>query len=405
MNTDEILIKAEGVGKKFCRKYKKSLFYGFVDSAKSIFGIGKGFDTLRSDEFWAVNDVSFELRRGECLGLIGHNGAGKSTLLKMLNGLIMPDKGRIEIKGKVGALIELGSGMNPLLTGRENIFINGQILGFSKQEIKNKLNDIIEFAQIAEFIDTPVQNYSSGMKVRLGFAVAAQMEPDVLIIDEVLAVGDAGFKLKALQKVVSLMEKSAVILVSHSMGIISRYSTRTLLLNHGQIVYNGTPEVAIDKYFKTFKDKGIQNPKPFNKNLSNILYLLVINNQKVNLDPQKPISQIQINEDHPVEILAEYSTEAAFKELIFTLLVNDEQMEPITQIRENVKMTSNQITLTTQIPQLPLEPGNYFLNIGLATTRPEPLVVYQPACSIVIGQPKPNVSKIKTKTIYSISTN
>jgi len=193
----ETLIRVENVSKKFCRSLKKSLWYGMRDLSKEVLGRRHGGDgELRPDEFWSVNDVSFELKRGECLGLIGPNGAGKSTLLKMLNGLIKPDQGRIEMRGRVGALIELGAGFNPILSGRENIYVNGSVLGLAKEEIDQKLDEIIEFSELDEFIDSPVQNYSSGMKVRLGFAVAAHMKPDILLIDEVLAVGDIGFRTK-----------------------------------------------------------------------------------------------------------------------------------------------------------------------------------------------------------------
>lgn len=164
--SDEVLVKVEGLGKKFCKDLKTSLWYGLKDLVTGMRG-NRGERQLRPKEFWAVKDVSFELRRGECLGLIGHNGAGKSTLLKVLNGLINPDAGKVTIKGRVGALIELGAGFNPILTGRENIYNNGAVLGFSRQEIDEKLNDIIAFAELEEFIDMPVQNYSSGMKVRL----------------------------------------------------------------------------------------------------------------------------------------------------------------------------------------------------------------------------------------------
>ncbi len=214
----ETLIKVEDVSKKFCRSLKKSLWYGMQDLGREITGRRHGGEgQLRPDEFWAVNDISFELKRGECMGLIGANGAGKSTLLKILNGLIKPDRGQITIQGRIGALIELGAGFNPILTGRENIYVNGSVLGFTRQEIDEKFDSIVEFSEIAEFLDTPVQNYSSGMKVRLGFAVAAQMEPDVLLIDEVLAVGDTGFRMKCLNRIHELLESSAVIFVSHSM--------------------------------------------------------------------------------------------------------------------------------------------------------------------------------------------
>ena len=168
---------------------------------------------LRTKEFWAVNNVSFELKRGECLGLIGRNGAGKTTLLKMLNGLIKPDAGRIEMRGRVGALIALGAGFNPILTGRENIYVNGSVLGLTKKEIGAKLDEIVDFAEIGDFIDTPVQNYSSGMAVRLGFAVASSIRPDVLLIDEVLAVGDISFVLRCLNRVSELLPTTAVVFV------------------------------------------------------------------------------------------------------------------------------------------------------------------------------------------------
>lgn len=230
---DDVLVKVEGVSKKFCRNLKRSLWYGVKDITMELMGTHKNGE-LRRDEFWAVNDVSFELRKGECLGLVGHNGAGKSTLLKILNGLIMPDKGRVTMKGRIGALIELGAGFNPILTGRENIYNNGAVLGFSKKEIDKKLDAIIDFAEIGDFIDMPVQNYSSGMKVRLGFAVAAQLEPDVLLVDEVLAVGDVGFRIKCYNEIYRIMERAAVIFVSHSMPQVGKVCTSGILLKGGK---------------------------------------------------------------------------------------------------------------------------------------------------------------------------
>ncbi len=249
---DDVLVKVEGVSKKFCRDLKRSLWYGVKDISSELFGANKN-GQLRPKEFWAVDDVSFELKRGECLGLIGHNGAGKSTLLKMLNGLIKPDKGSITMKGRIGALIELGSGFNPILTGRENIYNNGAVLGFSKKEIDAKFDAIVEFAEIGEFLDTPVQNYSSGMKVRLGFAVASQMEPDVLIIDEVLAVGDVGFRAKCFGRIGELQNNCAVIFVSHAMNQVSRLSTSLIHLSQGKIEYQGNAmSEGINQYLNGF---------------------------------------------------------------------------------------------------------------------------------------------------------
>jgi lipopolysaccharide transport system ATP-binding protein len=208
---------------------------------------------LRPDEFWALKDVSFELRRGECLGLIGRNGAGKTTLLKMLNGLIKPDTGHIEMRGKVGAMIALGAGFNPILTGRENIYVSGSVLGFSKTDIDKRFDKIIDFADISSFIDSPVQTYSSGMQVRLGFAVASSMDPDILLIDEVLAVGDVGFRTKCYNRIHEISKTTAIIFVSHSMSHIDRLSTTALALANGQIGYRGDKSLAIDFYNQLFK--------------------------------------------------------------------------------------------------------------------------------------------------------
>ena len=229
------------------------MWYGLKDVVNSMFGLSGKKSKLRKEEFWAIKDIGFQLRRGECLGLIGHNGVGKSTLLKMLNGLIRPDEGSIIMRGKVGALIELGAGFNPILTGRENIYVNGQLIGFSKKEIDEKLNAILDFAEIGEFIDSPIQNYSSGMKVRLGFAIAAQMEPDVLIIDEVLSVGDLGFVLKCFNAIDKMINKTAVIFVSHSMPQISRICTSIALLEKGKAIFQGTDvSRGIDFYYSKF---------------------------------------------------------------------------------------------------------------------------------------------------------
>ena len=251
---NEPLIRVNGVSKKFCRDLKLSLWYGLQDIGNELLGREHGAgEDLRPREFWAVRDINFELHRGECLGLIGRNGAGKTTLLKMLTGLIKPDQGCIELRGRIGALIALGAGFSPILTGRENIFVNGSILGLSKHEIERNLDEIIDFADIGDFIDTPVQSYSSGMTVRLGFSIAVKLiKPDILILDEVLAVGDEGFRAKCYEAVANMLENSAVIFVSHSMPAIQRISSKVLLLQEGQVRFDGPPVRGIEQYHAMF---------------------------------------------------------------------------------------------------------------------------------------------------------
>jgi lipopolysaccharide transport system ATP-binding protein len=236
----DVLVKVDHVSKKFCRDLKRSLWYGVKDTVGDLIGLDGSTQHLRPDEFWAVDDVSFEVRRGECLGLIGHNGAGKTTLLKMLNGLVKPDNGRIEMRGRVGALIALGAGFNPILTGRENIYVNGSVLGLGRREIEAKIDEIIDFAGIGNFIDAPVQSYSSGMAVRLGFAIAAATSPDVLLLDEVLAVGDVAFIAKCFNTLAEFRKRgTAFIFVSHNMHMITRYCQHVIYLRRGQVRHAG----------------------------------------------------------------------------------------------------------------------------------------------------------------------
>lgn len=253
----EVLIKVENVRKKFCRSLRRSLQYGMQDIAADLIGL-RMKPELRQGEFYAVDDISFELRRRECLGIIGKNGAGKTTLLKMLNGLIKPDAGKITVRGRVGALIALGAGFNPLLSGRENIFVNGSILGMRKAEINAKLDSIIDFAELREFIDTPVQSYSSGMVVRLGFAVAIHCHPDSLLLDEVLAVGDTAFQSKCFNTLNELRNRGiGFILISHNLSSIDAFCDRVVYLKQGRSVFIGSTQAAIAEYNRDLLAEGV----------------------------------------------------------------------------------------------------------------------------------------------------
>ena len=275
--SDDVLVSVENVSKRFCRSLKRSLWYGLQDLGSEIGGRGHGGGSrlpqssadvqLRQDEFWAVKDVSFELRRGECLGLIGRNGSGKSTLLRMLSGLIKPDAGIIKTSGQINALIALGAGFNPILSGYENIQIASSV-NFQRKLTKEKIEEIIDFSGLEEFIYSPVQSYSSGMVVRLGFAVATAFSPDILILDEVLAVGDEEFRAKCYQKIGEISKSSATIFVSHNMNHIYQLCNRILHLERGFPTFFEDTLDGINKYdscntnLLTIKGKTILN-KPF----------------------------------------------------------------------------------------------------------------------------------------------
>lgn len=245
----ETVVQVENVGKRFCRNLRRSLWYAVKDSALDLLGSGTCSTSLRKDEFWANQGISFELKKGQCLGLIGRNGAGKTTLLKMLNGLIKPDTGRIRLRGRVGALIALGAGFDPVLTGRENIYVNASILGLSRRQIKDIVDDVVAFAEIEEFIDAPVRTYSSGMQVRLGFSVASRLKPDIFLIDEVLAVGDYRFKTKAKRTIQETIHKgTAVAFVSHNLHEVAGVADRCVWLERGRVRECGTTDEVISHY-------------------------------------------------------------------------------------------------------------------------------------------------------------
>lgn len=365
----DTLIKVDNVSKKFCRDLKRSLFYGAVDLGYELLGSKNDFKKdLRAKEFWAVNDVSFHVKRGECIGLIGPNGSGKSTILKMLNGLIKPDTGRIEMYGRVGALIELGAGFNPILTGRENIYVNASVLGFKKREIDKLFDKIVDFSELEDFIDTPVQYYSSGMKVRLGFSVASQLRPDILLIDEVLAVGDAGFKIKCINEIYEMMKNASIIFVSHSMSQVGKICTSGLVMANGKSFFK-TDNIAelILNYYELFKDsnfsyEGKKAAEIINFKFGNIgnevtyIESCVIKRNEVQLFKTLEKTKILIEIGFPV-IIDEFSIYLSFLDYSNNVVL---QISPM-----SIKNSSHSITVQAHLDNLPLNTGIYTVTVQI----------------------------------------
>lgn len=254
----DAIITVENLGKKYLLRHQRNERYTALrdvlsEKAKNLFrGRGRnGAADPTREEFWALKDVNFEVKQGEVVGIIGRNGAGKSTLLKILSRITEPTTGRVRIKGRVASLLEVGTGFHPELTGRENIFLNGAILGMGRAEIKSKFDEIVAFAEVEKFLDTPVKRYSSGMYVRLAFAVAAHLEPEILVVDEVLAVGDAEFQKKCLGKMQDVAKGGRTVLfVSHNMGAVSGLCRRSLMLDLGKIKNDGLSEEVIELYLR-----------------------------------------------------------------------------------------------------------------------------------------------------------
>jgi lipopolysaccharide transport system ATP-binding protein len=255
------IIKAEGLSKQYRIGARRAAYATFRETASEALGAPLRLLRRRRDRtgeyLWALRDVSFDVEPGEVLGVVGRNGAGKSTLLKILSRITEPTKGRITLYGRVGSLLEVGTGFHPELSGRENIYLNGAILGMRRREIESKFDEIVAFAEVERFIDTPVKRYSSGMYMRLAFAVAAHLEPEILLVDEVLAVGDAVFQKKCLGKMGEVASQGRTVLfVSHNVAAVSQLCTRALLLSDGQLVLSGKTSEVVAEYFKAGVEAG-----------------------------------------------------------------------------------------------------------------------------------------------------
>lgn len=242
-------LKVDHVSKKFCKSLNRSMRYGLSDIGKNLLGMSTNPGILREDEFFAVNDVTFDVKKGDTFGIVGLNGSGKSTLLKMINGIYKPDKGKISVRGRVGALIEVGAGFHRMLTGRENVYLNATIYGMSKKDVDKKFDDIVDFAEIGEFIDTPVKQYSVGMYIRLGFSVAIHCEPDILLVDEVLSVGDSRFVEKCQERISRMLANGmTLILVSHNMRLITAMCSRAMLIYNGRQIGYADSNSIVHRY-------------------------------------------------------------------------------------------------------------------------------------------------------------
>jgi lipopolysaccharide transport system ATP-binding protein len=318
---------------------------------------------LRKAEFWGLNDISFELRRGESLAIIGANGAGKSTLLKILNGLIKPDAGQVRIKGRVGALIELGIGLNPVLSGRENIYMRAILLGLSRQQVKPLIEPIIEFTGLGEAIEMPVQFYSSGMSARLAYAVAAHLNPDILLVDEVLAVGDMEFQRKCILHMLGYLKAGgSIILVSHAMHHIQAVCQRGIMLEKGQITFTGSAIDTLDRYFEKQLSKLDGGKTGFSTDIT----------------PDRPVAienvTLQSNSGKTVQTGGNLTIHLAYRSLkpihnigwSFSFLTQ-EGMICITGAICFGPITLHQgaHTLHCNLKQLPLTPGEYGLRVVL----------------------------------------
>lgn len=321
---DDVIVSVEQVSKKYCRSLRRSMWYGLVDSARDLIARSSHSDRLRAKEFWAVDGVSFEVGRGQALGVVGPNGAGKSTLLMMLHGIVRPDAGRIRIRGRAAPLIGVGAGFHPQLTGRENIYVNAAILGLSKGETDEVFDEIVEFADIGDYLDSPVKFYSSGMYVRLGFSVAVHVRPDVLLVDEVLSVGDVSFQSRCFNRIAEMRENgTAIILVSHNMHHVASFCDRVLYMRHGQPQCLGPPGESLAFYTRDMMKRRTGEVVEDGADLSEVngTGRMVIRDVSFLDDDGREVSSLRSGD--PLTIQVDYTSDGSVKNPMLDLVIRN----------------------------------------------------------------------------------
>jgi lipopolysaccharide transport system ATP-binding protein len=374
----DVAIRVEALGKQYWLNGRapyetlRERINSLCAAPFSLFRKRRGEAERTSAPFWALKDVSFEVKQGEVLGIIGRNGAGKSTLLKILSRITEPTEGEADLHGRVGSLLEVGTGFNPELSGRENLFLNGAILGMRRAEIARKFDEIVAFAEVEQFIDTPVKRYSSGMYTRLAFAVAAHLEPEILIVDEVLAVGDAQFQKKCLGKMSEVARSGRTVLfVSHNMGAINTLTDRCLLLHKGRLALDGSPEVVIAAYLGAGPGRGGQvlDLSGYRRSANGADAEVTLREAWASVEGAPPEAGIRSGQAITISLVVE-ARRAVTGACVSIALFNARQ-ERVVQLLSydqgmRVDLARGVQTVRCTLPGLPLSPGGYYMDAGVA---------------------------------------
>ncbi len=380
----EITLRVENVSKSYelgagreVRPRYRTLRETIAGGAQQLFR--RNGSQVKQEKFWALRDVSFDVQEGEVVGIIGRNGAGKSTLLKILSRITEPTTGKIRIRGRVASLLEVGTGFHPELTGRENVFLNGAILGMSRAEIKSRFDEIVAFAEIEQFLDTPVKRYSSGMYVRLAFAVAAHLEPEILIVDEVLAVGDSEFQRKCLGKMREVSQGGRTVLfVSHNLVAVQMLCSRVILLTRGSIVADGTPAVSIHTYQSSLSRATECEQQG--------------GTQVLSLTASSTLGSEDFTAEKPLFVRAEFRTDQTLKDCYLNLVVKDESGQFLVHTRtdlaglQNPTFEPGQYCVAVDIQRLAIRAGVYSLLFSIYANGGDVHVSSEPVMLPVQGQ-------------------
>lgn len=383
----ESVLSARHVSKKFCRSLKRSMYYGTVDMAKGLVGVRQDTSWLREGEFWAVNDVNLQLRKGDALGIVGVNGSGKTTLLRLLTGILPPDRGEIMTRGRIGALISLGAGFHPYMSGRDNIYLNGVLLGMNRREIDSKLDWIIDFSELAGFIDSPVSTYSSGMRVRLGFSIAVAVRPDILILDEVLAVGDRKFKSKCFNEMDRLAGEAAIVLVSHQLKKIAKMCNGIMVMDQGSVVYEGSNVTGgISFYCSRF---AVENSSVTGSGRAELHGVRLFTGR----EPDRPQDRFTLEYLDDLILEVAFSIAPGIDAALMNVMLYDMEHHPVFSSHSDdsgfeIRNTGQRQAVRLRIPRLPLSPGQYSLTLLIRGAGKEGVLVkHNTVCSFrVVGQ-------------------
>lgn len=383
-------VAADRLGKKYAKSLGQSLRYGLADIGRELMLQKEAPPRLRPGEFWALENVSFDLKPGEALALIGRNGSGKSTLLKMLCGLAKPDAGTLTIRGRMATLIELGAGFDPILSGRENVYINASILGLPREAVHDLLPAIIEFSGLRDFMETPVKYYSSGMRARLAYSIATKLAPDIFLVDEVLAVGDSDFRLKCLRNMAQFVDQGgSLVFVSHSAQQIQMICNRGLVIDSGKVLCQGTALEALDFYHRhepSLPPAAAETFIPPEKPPCSIA--------SVHIEPTGPSGTIRTGEPVAITLTAEVREEI---NLTASLAIMARDLMTIVAIEQSAlqRCAPGRHAFRFLIPHLPLMPGLFHLRAGLNEGEREiPIADFgvhsAPASFAVTGDPSPS---------------
>lgn len=399
----DILLTVNAVSKKFSRDLRKSMAYGIGDLMRISLGIQSRKNELKEKEFRVINKLSLELKRGDILGILGVNGAGKTTLLRLISGIYSVDEGEIQVNGKIVSLFAATLGMHPLFTGRENIYVRAAMYGLSRVEVDKRIDAIIAYAELENFIDSPMGIYSSGMRARLGFAIAIHADADIIIIDEGLAVGDMGFRAKAFKTLRELKERAAILIVSHSISQISQMANRIMVLEKGEKIFETTQvQKGIDYYINNCIHSS-SNAGSASANSGLVFSTLFSGNQKTS----EANESLQLDYGDELGLEFTFRTPAATDKLVMQLELVNSKLETVAVVHSEtakfrVSRLSNSYHIKVVIPQLPLRADKYKMNITVRNSENDlPVVIAHAIHSFVVKSGVHSIAHVQLMAVWS----